>query len=239
MKDKFAYYDYIANIIPGIICLWLLQLFEISILDAQNIVAESILYIVVAYVIGLVIQFFAKYIIEFIVKSIYWDNAFYSEICLLKGAKRIPEDLRNTIIVAAKIKFNISEDSIAALNHDFVFGFKGRLKWINKLYKDKITKAHQISNLIYRNIDAFTKDNNIAIKAHEQNNYYSLFRGLSMVFLGFLGVAITVSIVTKSIDTKSLYIIFGTLVGFVIFLIRTKERGELYIKGLYYSISSK
>ena len=122
MKDKFNYYDFIANIIPGIIFFWLLSMAGVSFLQASNGFEETLIFIVLSYVTGLIIQFLAKNIIERIAKFLFWDNRFYSEICLLKGSGRIHEDIRNNVIQISENIFNFSKAATSQLEGDFVSG---------------------------------------------------------------------------------------------------------------------
>jgi hypothetical protein len=238
MKDKFNYYDFIANIIPGMFLVWIINSLVGYNFLFGNVITDSLIFIVLSYILGLMIQFFSKYLIESLVKFIFWKNCFFSEISLIKSSKMLNETLRNQVNNYAVNKLGIKKDSIDLLNKIKVYGLFGRIKRrFDKNYWNEYKKALSISNLIYRKIDTISKDKNIAQKAQLQNNYYSLFRGLSMLFIltSFLIGYIMYSYETYR--TLELGIYFAiSIVGFIVFFIRTKERGEHYIKGLFYSI---
>lgn len=227
MKEKFTYYDFLANIIPGFFLVWALN----SISDKfifGNVVTESLMFIILAYVLGLIIQYFSKYSIESLVKWLSWKGTFFSNIFLIKDAKKCTELARKRYLDIVKSRFGFNNKDLKILDTKNIFDKKNKIK---------LKKAEDISYSIYRAVDGYTYDRGIAKKAHAQNNYYSLFRGLSLSFL-FIGLLFSV-LIYKSIHFQTFHnIIYLSLsfLFFIIFLIRTKERGELYVRGLFESL---
>lgn len=99
----FSYYDTLSNLIPGCIFLWGLSFFGplengsglLSFLTGNDIV-DAVLFLMIAYVVGHVLQFFAKIIVEPLIKQIFWEGYFFSEIVLLKPMKKIEPELLET-----------------------------------------------------------------------------------------------------------------------------------------------
>ncbi len=230
MSDEFSYYDFISNIVPGFFLAWALNnVFDLENLLLGNAAAESLTLIILAYMLGQIIQFLSKYTVELLIKRIFWKGTFYSNIYLMKAAGKCSEKAREKYLNIISKKFNYSKNDLKLLETNRIF---------EEDKEEKRQKAEQLSYRIYRNIDHYTKDNSLAKKAHLQNNYYGLFRNLSFSSLILIIVYVT-SMVFSVIDssTKNILLSIFFLITFLIFFIRTKQRGELYIKGLYESLS--
>lgn len=230
MTDKFSQYDFVANIIPGIFSLFLFSKFfqEISILVFDNVLADSLVFIVVAYVVGLLIQFVSQPLVEVPLKFIFWRGFFYSEICLIKSSKILSEFTRDIILKFAAKSLKVSRKKINVLE------MKSEVNWKNR--QDPVfSNAREISHGIYRMIDSMSNDNDSAKKAHMHNSYYSLFRGLTMVFIALL-VLLVFRGVNEHLIVRFAGWIMLDLFVIAIFFWGTKERAERYIKGLFYSI---
>jgi uncharacterized membrane protein YqjE len=102
--------------------------------------------------------------------------------------------------------------------------------------ESKEKKAMQLSGAIYHSVDAKTQDTSAGQKAHVQNTFYSFFRNLSLSFLA-LAIMNLLAMLLKYLDPRwstVLLIIFNLTLA-AIFFIRAKERGERYVKGLFWS----
>lgn len=230
---NFSYYDTISNLIPGCIFLWGISFFGplntesgiLSILTGNDIV-DVVLFLVVAFFVGHIIQFFSKKIVEPMIKKIFWDGHFYSELVLLKPMKKIEPELYENVINYAKQDLKISLEKLDLLKDNEVISDE-----------DKRKNAMKISNLIYRMIDAKIVETRKETKAQLQNTYYSLFRNFSMCFLALLSLNIVFFIMGLiPLNPSSIFNIFFMLILIVIFAIQAKERAELYINGLFWSI---
>jgi hypothetical protein len=229
--DKLTYYDTLANLLPGVVFLWAISVLgpitgdKLPILLTSNTIIDSILFIAVGYVVGHLIQFLSRYSIEPFIKWAFWNGYFFSDIYLVSAFKKCSEvELRKYMTFAEK-KLGFSVADLSSLVDPDV-----PTRQINK------KKALDLSRAIYRAVDAKTQDASLALKAHLQNTFYSLFRNLSAVFL-ILAVsnlcAILFKIVTPSY-TIGLTTFFNLLAS-VAFTIRARQRGELYVKGLFWS----
>jgi len=229
-QDKFTYYDFIADVVPGMIFIGVLN-YITPIRIFGNLIADSVYLIFVSYVFGLIIQFFSKYTVEKLVKFTFWKNSYLSDIFLIKDAHKIGLLERKKYLMSIKKIFKYSDSELKRLDEKNIF---------NKENRPKLDKAKEVSRSIYRALDCSTLDKNLAQKAHMQNTYYSLFRGLSMTFL-FVSLLIAYFIIfLPHIDVLIYWVFFGLSVIFsIVFLIRIKQKGESYIKGLFDSITSK
>jgi len=231
MKDKFTYYDFIANIIPSVFLWWGLSFLPFiktaPYFSTGAIVEQSIVFIVVIYVFGLAIQFLAKYSIEPLIKKCFWHNNFFSQIYLIKAYGKIAEAERTKLLALIRNILGYNENDLKLLD-------------VSKIKDEEISKAKILSNTIYKRIDAITRDKGRASKAHMQNSMYSLYRGLSFVcFVIFIIFCIYLifDVSFRQLANGALFILFFCFT--VIFVFRARERGELYIKGLFYSLQEE
>ena len=235
MMSKFTYYDVISNLLPGLVLIWALPILGplgssiIPIILTGNTIIDPILLIAICYVIGHVIQFFSKYSIEPLLKKMYWKREFYSDIFLISSFKQCSQIELSRYISCIEKKLGFSKDDLAILFDEGVSS--------DRIKKQK---AIELSRVIYRTIDAKTADSSIAQKAHLQNAFYALFRNLAGVFLilTILDLVAIIELKMGFIATTSvnIYMFIINLVLIIIFFIRTKQRGELYIRGLFWSI---
>lgn len=224
MSDKFSYYDFIANIVPSVFLLWGLSITpirDVVQLNVDGAFTEGILFLVLAYVLGLVLQSLAKVTIEPLVKRVFWKGFFFSQVCLLKSSNHIKEPLRTTVLQWAEQQGGISDELLKNLDGESV-------------------EAHDVSHLIYRKADAYTTDNGQAQKAHTQNNLYSLYRDLCLSSIFFSAIFAWYLWYEAAFRTGTNWGLFAfALICSVTFLMRTKYSGELYVKGIFWALSDK
>ena len=227
MKDKFSYYDFLANIVPGLFLVWALNSISQDLIFG-NFITETLLFVVLAYILGLAIQFLSKYTIEWLIKVVFWSGSLYSHIFLIKEAKLISDEKRVRYLDLVKDKFDYKDPDLKILDTENIF---------KEQNKEKLIKAKEVSHGIYQKIDSYTFDKGLAKKAHTQNIYYSLFRGLSLSFF-ITGLLFTALAILSSQFQTARSIIYPSLsyILFIVFMIRTKERGERYVKGLFESL---
>ena len=231
--DKFTYYDTIADLIPGIVSIWALSFLgpfnsvNYSILLTNNQIIDAVLFISICFIIGHIIKFLAKYTIEPLIKILFWRGKFFSEIYLLKDLKFCSEIELTKILLFVENNLNFTKKDLKILLDKNAFYDKGKKE-----------KATQLSQTIFRILDARSRNTSKAIKAHTQNVFYGLFRNLSMlslalVVLNIMAICFKFTQQTTSLKTNTL--ISGIIA--VIFFIRAKQRGELYVRGVFWSLS--
>ncbi|MDH4330533.1 MAG: polysaccharide lyase family 7 protein [Candidatus Moranbacteria bacterium] len=228
MQDKFSYYDFIANIIPATFLWWGLTLLPFvdssRIINAQSEMERLAILVVVVYVLGLAIQFLSKNIIEWFMKRIFWRGRFYSEICWIELYGKIQGGSRSSLLRNIGKIFGYTEEELSVLD-------------VNIDEPEEIKAATELSQDIYFKADAYTQANGLAIKAHTQSSFYSLFRGLSFVCLVLMivfGITFFARPEFQEIHNISLFVAFFFL--FIFFILRAKERLERYIEGIFYSL---
>ena len=235
MIDKLTYYDIISNLLPGLVFVWALPILgpldknALPLLLTGNTIIDPILLVAICYVIGQVLQFFSRYSIEPLLKKVYWSGNFFSDIFLIPYFKQCSQIELSRFIYYAETKLGFSKEDLAIL-------FDEDISSDNK----KLQKAIELSKAIYRAIDAKTSDTSTAQKAHMQNVFYALFRNLtgSFLILTILDLVAIIELKMGFIATTSvnMYMFIVNLLLIIIFFIRTKQRGELYIRGLFWSI---
>ena len=143
----------------------------IPILSTGNTIIDPILLLAICYVIGQLLQFFSKHSIEPLLKKVYWEGNFFSDIFLIPSFERCSQLERSRFISCAENKLGFSKNDLLIL-----------LDESTPSDSKKLLKAIELSGAIYRAIDAKTSDSSIAQKAHLQNTFYSFFRNLSGLF---------------------------------------------------------
>jgi len=229
--DKLTYYDTLANLLPGVVFLWAISVLgpipgdKVPLLLTSNTIIDSILFVALGYVVGHLIQFISRYSIEPFIKWAFWKGLFFSDIYLVGAFKKCSEVELRRYVSFAETKLGFSADDLSVLQDPNVLSDNTKKK-----------KSLELSRAIYRTVDAKTQDASLALKAHSQNTFYSLFRNLSAVFL-LLGAANLCALLFKTVS-PSYIICFATIFNFLAalaFMIRAKQRGELYVKGLFWS----
>lgn len=230
MKDRLSYYDFLADFVPGVLFIALAYLIAIETevkvtLPSLNVFSDSLVFVVLAFVAGHFIQYFSKYTIEQLGKKVFWRGFFFSQWFLVQGSGFCPDFQRQHYVKVAKENFGFSDSTLAALE----------VKDMNKADNQALDKARNISQAIYRRFDAYASDKNIGGKALIQNTFYSFFRGLTLVtVLGFIALA-TLAFKICSVYLGTLAVVH--LLAILAFFHRMKERGELYIRGLFDSVA--
>jgi len=231
LNNRLSYYDTLSDLVPGIVFLWALPVigpFEravISLMLTGNTIADSIILLALSYVTGHILQFLSKYSIEPIIKWRYWGGCFFSQIYLLKAFKQCSEPERQRYIAAAEQKLSFNKEDLASLEDEDLASKPAELE-----------KALSLSQAVYRAIDAKTQDAGSAQKAHLQNTLYSFFRNLAVASL-IIALTDFTGLIFAFAPHKGKAVFFGLLcLGLTfVFIRRAKERGELYVKGLFWS----
>lgn len=234
MISKFTYYDIISNFIPGLTLIWGLFVLgpfskdTIPILLTGNTIIDPLLVLAISYVIGHALQFLSRYTIEPILKIVFWKGHFFSDIFLISDYKLCSSLEFNKYVICAENKLGFIHDELAILSDARATS--------NKETKDK---AIELCKAIYRKIDAKTQDSSQAQKAHLQNTFYGFFRNLSVVFLilALMDIFDLIKLVLGIISTTKITIsmIFLNMILCIIFILQAKRRGELYVRGLFWS----
>jgi hypothetical protein len=229
--DKFSYYDTLSNLIPGLVFLWALSVLGpfstngLTFILTGNTIVDPILLLAIAYVIGHLLQFLSKYSIEILIKKMFWNGYYFSEIFLIAAYKKCSEIEFNRYLSFAELEMKIPKEKLDLLRDPQVMHDENKMK-----------TATTLSHTIYRILDAKSLDTAKGQKAQLQNIFHSFFRNLAMLFL-ILGILDVFAIILHSTDAN-LKIIAITVLNFVltgIFLYQAKQRGEYYLKGLFWS----
>ncbi len=173
---------------------------------------------------GHVLQFISRYTIEPLIKADFWRGKFFSEIFLVQAFGRCKGVEFSRNLTGARDKLGFADSELSVLK-DSDADKKG----------EKRTNALAMSQAIYRAVDAKTPDTSVALKAHTQNTFCSLFRNLSALFLLMaVGNVLVASGFTDGTAKSGLLIGLDFALAFV-FFVRARQRGEQYVKGLLWS----
>lgn len=231
--DKFSYYDTLSNLIPGLVFLWALSVLGpfstngLTFILTGNVIVDPILLLAIAYLTGHLLQFLSKYSIEILIKKIFWNGYYFSEIFLIAAYKKCSEIEFNRYLSFAETDLKIPQEKLELLRDPQVMKDEKKMKM-----------AITLSQSIYRIVDAKSSDTAKGQKAQLQNIFHSFFRNLAMLFLIF-GILDVFAIILHATDTN-LKIIALAALNFIltgIFLHQAKQRGEYYLKGLFWSIA--
>ena len=212
METRFSYYDFIANIVPAGFLLWSLYVFGIvpnlNLPDSE--IVWGFLFLILVYVLWLIIQYVAKQLIEnWILKGFFW-KWFFSDRILDNS-----NDDFTKLVIEKSIKY----------------------LWFEEEQFNNLTKKtkEELSHKIYKIADNYTKDKGLATKWHTANHMYSLFRGLALSSIIIIIVQIC-HIIIYWRSPWEIIIIISFLLLTLLFVRRAKERGEYYIKNIFYSL---
>jgi len=189
----------------------------------DNTIIDFIVFIVLSYVLGHVLQFLVKYATEPMLKKFFWKGRFLSEIFLI-GAYRLcgkEELLRYVNLAESELGFQ-KEDLSVLLDPEVITD------------ESKEKKAMQVCSAIYYSLDAKKRDSSLGQWVQLESTFYSLFLNLSLSFL-VLAVADLVTILLKHIEFtgSALLLRLFSLALAAVFFFLAKERGERYVKALF------
>jgi len=218
MQNKFSYFDLLANVVPGTTLLGLLYFVWPNshiVTPTTNVVIDLVLFTVFSFVVGALVQQCSKYTVEPALKFFFWRRRFFSEIYLVDAYGLCPNPLRDQVMRIAKEFFAFRESDLSCL------GKTGEAT--------PVLDPHVVSHQIYRKFDYYTLDRGLAQKAHLANTLYSLYRGLTFVFIiGFFASGISYLLGNSEAGIISLI----SLIALLLFLLRARREAEQYIKGL-------
>lgn len=218
MQNKFSYFDLLANIVPGATLLGLFYFIWPNSHIANpssNTVIDIILFTVFSFAAGALVQQCSKYTVEPALKFCFWRRRFFSEIYLVNIYGLCTSPIRDQIINIAKEVFHFQESSLASLDE--------------AEESSSTLDPHVVSHQIYRKFDYYTLDRGLAQKAHLANTLYSLYRGLTFVFIiGFF----TSGILYLLGNSEAGIIALISLIALLLFLLRARREAEQYVKGL-------
>lgn len=203
-------------------------------LKTDNIVIDSLIFIVLAFVVGHFVQFRSREKTQETIKKKFWNGTFVSNQFLIKDNKFCPDFKRQRYIQLLQEHFNLKSADAQILE------------------TPENPEAKTISDGMYRSCLTFITDQKIGEKATKANEYYNFFRGLSTtsfystIVFGISFIAILVQRFAESNFSfnafyKSALIPFLLAIFFGYatraFQIRAKQRGELHVAEVFDSMA--
>ncbi|GAF90292.1 unnamed protein product, partial [marine sediment metagenome] len=229
MSNKFTYFDFICYFIPGVILIWSIILFAKSInvlnyFTTFNTFIDTLVFTIIAFVLGHFIQYKSRQIIEPKMKKKYWNGAFVSEQFLIKNNKFCYEIDRQKFLKMAREQFKYSIEELKELDSD-------------------TEEARKISHSVYKKAYSLINNAEINERATTANIYYNFFRGLSLtcfcsslLFLVQLVIKILENwgacsweFIKEDLLIPSLLVIFFFYL-MICFIDRARQRGELHVE---------
>jgi len=230
MDNKFTYFDFIAYIVPGALLLGILSLvfgLNAFLMLSGNPAIDTLLFLVTSFVLGGIVHQASRYLVEPIVKHVFWKGKLYSEIYLLKKYGLCKNPIRLQILTNAEAIFQFDKNSLDSLESESLPASS----------PDPYVVSHQIC----RRFDYFTLDHGLARKGHTANALYSLYRTMTLTIL-VVGILFAVSYnwntPTLSPVAKAILAAFS-LIGAILFLMRTRNEGQRYVEGILGAVLSK
>ncbi|PKP59886.1 hypothetical protein CVT91_05990 [Candidatus Atribacteria bacterium HGW-Atribacteria-1] len=235
MSNKFTYFDFISYFIPGAMLIWSFILFAKSInvlnyLTTLNTFIDTLVFTIIAFVLGHFIQYKSRQIIEPKMKKKYWNGAFVSEQFLIKNNKFCYEIDRQKFLKTAREQFRCSIEELKELDSD-------------------TEEARKISHSIYKKAYSLINNAGINERATTANIYYNFFRGLSatcfcsaLLFLvqSIIKIlenwgACSWEFIKEDLLIPSLLMIFFFYL-MICFIDRARQRGELHVEQTFNSM---
>ncbi len=223
MENKFSYFDFIAYIVPSAFLLGILSLVFGSgafLALSGNPAIDTLLFLVISFVLGGLLHQSSRYLVEPLVKRIFWKGRLYSEIYLIKKYGLCKNPSRLQILTNAEDIFHFDKNSLDSLESDSP--------------KAGSPDPHLVSHQICRRFDYFTMDHDLAKKGHTANALYSLYRTMTMTMLvAAIAFAISINGNTSILSLTAKAVLAGfSLVGVALFLMRTRNEGQRYVEGI-------
>ena len=230
MDNKFTYFDFIAYIVPGALLLGILSLVFGSnafLSLSDNPAIDTLLFLIMSFAVGAVLHQLGRYLVEPVVKRLFWKGRFYSEIYLVKKYGLCKDPVRSQVLSNAGAFFQFNKTSLDTLES-------------NSLPAGS-PDPHVVSHQICRRFDYFTLDHDFARKGHTANALYSLYRTMTLAIL-VVGILFAVSCnwdtPTLSPAVKAI-LVASSLLGATLFLMRTRNEGQRYVEGVLGAVSSR
>ncbi len=237
MKDKFTYFDFLVYFIPGTLLIWVCitavkTLGLAANLKTENVITDSLTFIVLAFILGHFIQFRSKQRTESTIKKSFWSGSLVSEQFLVKNNKFCSEFERQRYIQILREHFTLGEDDIQILE------------------KTDNPEAKKISHSMYQQCFSFITDKGIGDRAVKANEYFNFFRGLSTacVYSGFIFAIVFTFTLIRSLVNRFYLDIFHLLILFLLaiffcyasytFRVRASQRGESHVADVFRSVAS-
>lgn len=235
MKDKFTYFDFLAYFIPGAVLLWVYMvvagsLEALSVLKTENAFTESLAFIVLAFVVGHLVQFRSRQKTQETIKKKYWSSGLVSNQFLVKDNQFCTEFDRQRYIQLLQKHLGLRPEEAQILE------------------EPGNDTAKEISHSMYRTCSTLATDKGIGAKATKANEYYNFFRGLSttcayssiLFMVNFIYVLIRFFMKdsTFSINqtlTLLFLVIFFAYAAYA-FRLRAKQRGERHVAEVFSSM---
>jgi len=228
VADRFTYFDFIVDIVPGALVLGTISLLvgrTDFIVITHNAAIDTLIFLTASFTIGAFLHQLSNHSIEPLVKRLFWHNRFYSEIYLVKKYGLCVDPMRSYIKSTAESLFQFDRASLTALDADST--------------SNDAPDPHKVSHQIYRRFDYYTVDNNLAKKGHSANTLYSLYRTMTFTMI-VLTILFSVSAPWNFSTigfTAKLVLAILCLIASVVFLIRTRSEGQRYVQGVLSAIS--
>ncbi len=228
--DKLSYFDVLGNLIPGIVAIWGLSVIlpdsqqDISAIFARSPIVDPIVYLALAFVAGSLIQFLSRTTLEPVLKRVYWHGRFFSETFLVRAMGHLSEAEHAGFLLSAHVRLGFAKKTLAPLSQ------------LATAAHSIPQSSYRLSHWVYRVADAYTQDKGSAVKAHIQNVLYSCHRNLSLIFIIAAGVTLFQILTPGGAAPHWLLLVAEVTIG-IAFLIRARQEGEAYIRGLFWSIS--
>ena len=229
MDNKFTYFDFIAYIVPGAFLLGILSLVFGSgtfLVLSDNPAIDTLLFLVVSFALGGIVHQLSRYLVEPAVKRIFWKGRFYSEIYLVKKYGLCKNPIRLQILNNAEAIFQFDKNALDSLESGSLVASS--------------PDPHVVSHQICRRFDYYTMDRNLAKKGHTANALYSLYRTMTLaMFIGVIIFAVSLNWITPNLSFTAKVVLTGfSLLGAILFLMRTRNEGQRYVEGKLGAVSS-
>ena len=228
MGDKFSYYDFLVNFVPGAFLFWAIVIALSPVagthpLPTSNLIVDSAMFAVLAYTLGHLVQFAAQHTVEPVLKRLFWSGAFFSEWLLVKGRGGCSESARRTYVDIARHVFGLSEGYLSALD-------------LSDATDRDLERAREVSQAVYQRFDSYAADHGLAAKATIQNAFYAFFRGTAFVSAAAGLLLVVVGAGSHGVGIAVLGA--ASFLSSVPFAVRARERGELYVRGVFDSVAA-
>ncbi|MBK9140203.1 MAG: hypothetical protein IPM17_15800 [Verrucomicrobia bacterium] len=224
MIARFDLYDFVANLIPGLVFLWCVQtlagLFGWTLpLDFTGGLSETSILIALGYITGLLLQGLSQGLVEQRILKPLW-GAFPSDRWLLPDDEQFSATYKTRLLTLIRDRFGVSTDP--DLPPDCP---------PDKSRQLRLKKNHELFYLVYHAVGG-TNPRPLTFNAH-----YGLFRVLLTMFglLSLVSLAGLVWALCRRPDARIAFALWSAIFVAATFIayFRCKKRGEDFAQSVY------
>jgi len=182
--EKFTYFDFLTYLLPGTILefallgAWAAAKLPLPQFTGEGGLLGSIVFILVAFILGHFVQGLAHTFPEWLLKRIFWGGFFPSHIMFFTNQQILFSKEKQVIISRAITEQIISLEDSKLWEQPFVTGWLRPIRPLRRSrLNEEIKQGVELSKLTFNRIQIFLADSSLGKRIEVAEAYYQFFRG--------------------------------------------------------------